>query len=106
VRAFRLAPAADVAWQLGQLYMELNVPKEAISALGNATRLATEQEKQTRLIVPWLTEAYYKLGRIHMDSGNERAAKAAWEKYVGRSPKAGAQLDEVRRELATTLQRY
>jgi Tfp pilus assembly protein PilF len=105
-RAFRLAPSADTAWQLGQLHAELNAPREAIAALTNATRLAAEQEKQTRQNVPWLTEALYRLGRIHMDSGHERPAKAAWEKYLGRNPRAGAQLEEVRRELATTLQRY
>jgi tetratricopeptide (TPR) repeat protein len=105
-RAYRLAPAAETAWHLGQLYSELNVPREAVTALTNATRLGLEQEKKAGAAVPWRTDALYKLGRIHMDAGNERAAKSAWEKYVRRGPRPGAQLDEVRRELATTLQRY
>jgi tetratricopeptide (TPR) repeat protein len=105
-RAYRLAPAAETAWHLGQLYSELNLPREAVVALTNATKLGRDQEKKTGAEPPWLTDALYKLGRIHMDAGNERGAKSAWEKYVRRSPKPGAQLDEVRRELATTLQRY
>ncbi len=105
-RAYRLEPSAETAWNLGQLHNELNSPREAIAALTNATRLGLEQEKKDGAKVAWLTEALYRLGRIHMDRGNERAAKAAWEKYVARGPKAGAQLEEVRRELATTLQRY
>lgn len=104
LRAYRLAPSAETAWHLGQLYNELNAPKDALGALSNATRLAIELEKEKP--VPWLTDALYKLGRIYLDAGNERAAKAAWEKYVAHDPKPGAQLDEVRRELATTLQRY
>ena len=105
VRAYRLAPAADTAWHLGQLYSEVNAPREAIAAYANATRLGLDDEKAGGK-VPWLTEALYKLGRINMDSGKEKAAKAAWEKFVARNPKPGAQLDEVRRELATTLKRY
>ncbi|HWU87092.1 MAG TPA: tetratricopeptide repeat protein, partial [Kofleriaceae bacterium] len=104
-RAYRLAPAAETAWHLGQLYGEVNATRDAIAAYGNATRLGLAAE-QAGAKLPWLTEALYKLGRIYMDSGNEQAAKAAWVKFVRRNPKPGAQLDEVRRELETTLQRY
>jgi tetratricopeptide (TPR) repeat protein len=104
-RAYRLAPSADTAWHLGQLYSELDETRAAAAALTNATRLALAQEQQRGATVPWLTEALYRLGRIHLDAGKESAARSAWTKYVARKPKAGAQLDEVRRELATTLQR-
>jgi hypothetical protein len=43
---------------------------------------------------------------IYMDAGKERLAKVAWQRYLARNPRTGAQLSEVRRELATTLQRY
>jgi tetratricopeptide (TPR) repeat protein len=104
-RAYKLEPSADTAWHLGQLYSELDATKDALTALTNATRLGLAQEKRRGQLVPWLTEALYQLGRVYMDAGKERAARSAWQKYVARNPKAGAQLDEVRRELATTLQR-
>jgi tetratricopeptide (TPR) repeat protein len=104
-RALKLQPLADTAWHLGQLYNEVNAPREAVTAFAAAAQLGLEEEKRTGATLPWLTEALYKLGRIHMDAGNEAAAKAAWEKYVARRPRAGVQLDEVRRELATILQR-
>ncbi|MGN6104463.1 MAG: hypothetical protein ACTHU0_05110, partial [Kofleriaceae bacterium] len=105
-RAYRLAPDAETAWSLGQLYTEANQPALAIDALANATRLALEAEKRGERETPWLTEALYQLGRVSYDAHQEAGAKAAWEKFVARNPKPGAKLDEVRRELATTLQRY
>jgi tetratricopeptide (TPR) repeat protein len=105
-RAYRLAPTAETAWHLGQLHTELNATRDALTALTNATRLAMAQEELTGATVPWLTEALYKLGRVYMDAGKERLAKVAWQRYVARNPRPGAQLTEVRRELATTLQRY
>ena len=100
-----LAPSAETAWHLGQLYSDLNATKAAVAALTTATKLGIGQERKTGTKLPWLTDALYRLGRLHMDSGNERGARSAWEKYVRHDPKPGAQLDEVRRELATTLQR-
>ncbi|HEY4238429.1 MAG TPA: tetratricopeptide repeat protein [Kofleriaceae bacterium] len=101
--ANRIAPSAMASWALGQIYRDQNQLPQASGALGQATRLGLDEEKATGKTVPWLTEALYALGRVDFDQHDELGARAAWEKYVGRSPPPSAQLSEVKRMLATQL---
>jgi tetratricopeptide (TPR) repeat protein len=102
-RSLELRPHAEASWSLGQLYANHNQVRQAAAALETATRLAMIEEKKTAKLVPWLTEALYKLGRVQKDVPNDAAARAAWEKYVARRPPPSAQLNEVLQALGTSL---
>ncbi|HEX3762608.1 MAG TPA: tetratricopeptide repeat protein [Kofleriaceae bacterium] len=103
--AVKLAPSADAYWRLAQLERDANRGPQALAALSSATRLAGEAETRTGKPVPWLTDALYLQGRVHLDLRNEPAARAAWQLYLARNPPASAQLTEVKQLLATTLHR-
>ncbi|MEO8844878.1 MAG: tetratricopeptide repeat protein [Kofleriaceae bacterium] len=89
---------AETYWELAQLYQEANSPKQE-SALREATSLALAQETKTGTSIAWLSEAYYNLGQTEYGLHNFPAAKAAFEKFIGRNPPPGAQLSEARRML-------
>jgi tetratricopeptide (TPR) repeat protein len=93
---------ADWYWQLAQIYQDTG-SSGAEGALREATVLGQEQETKLGAKVAWLTEAYHRLGQTEYDLHNLPAAKAAFEKYVGRSPAPGAALEDARRLLSTDL---
>ena len=102
--ANKTSPQAEANWRLGVLYEKTSQYQQAAAALAAATRIATEQEKKDGKTVPWLTDALFLEGRVNADGlHNEVGAKRAWEQYVVRNPAPGAQLDEVKRRLATDL---
>ncbi|HEY0993705.1 MAG TPA: hypothetical protein VGD80_41910, partial [Kofleriaceae bacterium] len=99
----RLVQRAEAYWRISQIYRDANQGQPAAAAVGNATHLAAETEKQTGKTVPWLTEALYLQGRVNLDLHNDAAARDAWLLYVARNPRPSAQLTEVKRLLGTTL---
>jgi tetratricopeptide (TPR) repeat protein len=101
----KLAPRAEGYWRISQIYRDANQGAPAAAAVGNATRLGLEAEKQTGKTVPWLTEALYLQGRVNLDLRNDAVAREAWVLYVARNPPASAQLTEVKRLLGTSLRR-
>ncbi|TMQ02826.1 MAG: tetratricopeptide repeat protein [Deltaproteobacteria bacterium] len=103
--ATRIAPSAEAYWRIAEIEHDANRGPQAIAALASATRIAAEAEKRTGKPVAWLTEAFYLLGRVHLDLRNEAAAREAWLQYVARNPPASAQLTEVKQLLSTTLRR-
>jgi tetratricopeptide (TPR) repeat protein len=104
-QSMKAAPTAEAAWRIAQLYRDANQGQRAAAAVTSATRLAAQAESRTGKPVPWLTDALYLQGRIHLDLHNNAAAREAWTQYVARNPPASAQLTEVKQLLGTTLRR-
>ena len=96
--AVKAHPDADGYWQLAQIYQDANDSRQE-SALREATSLGAAKETKDGVKVEWLTDAYYRLGQTEYGLHNNPAAKAAYEKFVGRSPPAGPQLSEARQLL-------
>jgi tetratricopeptide (TPR) repeat protein len=71
----------------------------AASALERATALATKDERDDGVTVPWLTDALWLLGTVQQVLHNDGATIRAWEAYLARTPKNQAQAEEVRRYL-------
>ena len=98
-RAVAAQPRADAYWKLGSLYYEIDRAGAAASALERATALATKDERERGVTVPWLTDALWLLGTVQQVLRNDRATLVAWEAYLRRNPSNKAQADEVRRNL-------
>ncbi len=92
----------EASYYLGVLYGDANQMKPAADALGTATRLGIAEEKSGNEL-PWMRDALYRLGDIQKGLNNYDAAREAWILWLGRSPAPGVKVDNVRRELATTL---
>ncbi len=98
-RAVAAKPRADAYYQLGTLYYEADRAGAAASALERATALATKDERDGGVTVPWLTEALWLLGTVQQVQRNDGATIRAWEAYLARKPPSSAQTEEVRRFL-------
>ncbi len=104
-RSNTLRPRAEASYRLGLLYIDLNQPGAAKSALADATSQGLEEDKKTGVAPPWLTDGLFRLGRVANDAHDEATARDAWEKYVRRNPPPGVQLNEANTALRTSLKR-
>ena len=104
-KSVKAKPSADAYYELGGLYFDQNNPPKSAAAYAQATRLGSELEKSGAK-VPWLTEAYYWEGRVHMDMHDEAGAVRPWRIYIGRNPADNAHTREVSSALATTLKQF
>ncbi len=104
VKSGKVKASAETFHQLGLLYFDLNKPKELVTALTTATRLAEEQEKQSGKTVEWLTDDYAVLGQAYRNAlHNDCAAKHPLEQHLARNPPDSARTQEIRAALATSL---
>jgi tetratricopeptide (TPR) repeat protein len=104
-KSVKVKPNADVYFDLGALYFDQNNPPKSVASYTEATRLGSELEKKGAK-VPWLTEAYYWQGRVHLDMHDEAGAAPPWKTYVGRNPPQNAHTTEVKNALATALKQF
>jgi tetratricopeptide (TPR) repeat protein len=107
-RSYEQRARAETAYRLGQLYQDpdINQAGAAAGAYGNATRLAFEEMKKEGTAQPaWYPDALFFHGRMSLDTGDEAAAKRAWEQWLGLKPPPpnNARRKEVERDLATRL---
>jgi predicted Zn finger-like uncharacterized protein len=98
-KAVAATPRADAYYKLGELYYASDRAGPAASALERATALATKDERDDGVTVPWLTDALWLLGTVQQVLHNDGATIRAWEAYLARTPKNQAQAEEVRRYL-------
>ena len=100
--AARAKPTAETYWELGQLYQDANDGGSTAHAFGEATRLGADEEKAGAKL-PWLTDAFYRLGQIEQLLHDDGAARAAYKRYIDRNPPQSAQLAEAKRLLSGEL---
>lgn len=98
-KSAKVRPDAEAFNRLGRLYFDNDQTGEAASALWEAARLGKEWEREQKLTLSWLTEAYYIIGRIESDRHNNGAAAKAWSAFIDRNPPNPAQVEEVKRFL-------
>ncbi len=93
---------AEASYYLGVLYGDTNQMKLAVDALNTTTTLGFKTEK-TGKDLWWMKDALYRLGDIQKGLSNYNAAYDAWTAWTLRNPEPGVKLENVKRDLATTL---
>ncbi|MCE9577825.1 MAG: tetratricopeptide repeat protein [Deltaproteobacteria bacterium] len=98
-RSVAIKPRAEAYYRLGLIYFDRDQPGQAVAALNSATALGQADEKATGVTVPWLTEAFFRLGDIEDSRNNLAPAARAWRVYLARNPNNRAQVNEVRQRM-------
>jgi tetratricopeptide (TPR) repeat protein len=98
-RSISAKPRAEAYYRMGLIYFDRDQPGQAVAALTSATNLAVADEKATGVQVPWLTEAFFRLGDIEDSRNNLGPAAHAWRVYLARNPSNSAQVAEVRQRM-------
>ncbi len=86
------AKRADVHWAIGDLYYELNRPREAARSFSRAVSLGESMAKEPN----WLNDALFKWARSARAIRDRRGALKALEKLEGRDPR-GAIVQEIKK---------
>ncbi len=97
-RSVAIKPRAEAYYRLGLIYFDRDQPGQAVAALNAATSLGLADEKGGAAI-PWLTEAFFRLGDIEDSRNNLGPAARAWRIYLARNPSNRAQAAEVRQRM-------
>jgi tetratricopeptide (TPR) repeat protein/DNA-directed RNA polymerase subunit RPC12/RpoP len=99
--SIKAKPIAQAYFALGQVDVELNRAPEALKSFTEAAKLGTDEEKAGNK-VPWLTEAWFRVGRAHRDMNDDCGAKHAYQTFMARQPPDGGERQEATLYLATT----
>ena len=95
-------PLGLAYFTLGQLDVDTNRAQDALKNFTLATRAGDEEERTTGKQVPWLTEAWYRVGRAYRDLHNRCGAKKPYQAFIARQPPENAERDDAARWLGTS----